>query len=494
MGFLNTMISATKAATSGRAVALLAAISVTCTPVVGIAQKAPTAKAPAKAPARKAPATPAQAGTTAATGTPDNTVSDASVPDVGLNIPDNLQLYGKFDPNIRKPTAIVNETVITGTDVDQRLALAVAINGWKLNAEDTARLRTQTLNQIIDETLQIQEAKAADVTISPAELTQSFTGVAKNFKMTPDKMRTYLRQVGSSERSLRRQIEGELAWQRYLRRKVEPTVNVSEEEVKGILKRLQDSKGTEEYHVNEIYISAAPDQAPQIAASIQQMIGKIQKGEAPFGYFARTFSEATTKSVDGDLGWVRSSQLPDELARAAETMQVGQIAGPIAVAGGFSVIYLVDKRQVLTADPRDARLALKQITVRFPAGTTQAQATQRVSAFADATKSIQGCGDVAKVAASLGGDVVDSDSATIRDLPPALQDIMLKLAVGQSTPPFGSAQDGVRALVLCGKDEPRGGDLPDASRLQGQMEQQRVNLRAQQLLRDLRRDAIVEYR
>jgi peptidyl-prolyl cis-trans isomerase SurA len=137
---------------------------------------------------------------------------------------------------------------------------------------------------------------------------------------------------------------------------------------------------------------------------------------------------------------------------------------------------------------------LKQITVRFPAGTTQAQATQRVTAFAEATKSIQGCGDVAKVAATLGGDVVDSDSATIRDLPPALQEILLKLAVGQSTPPFGSAQDGVRALVLCGKDEPRGGDLPDASRLQGQMEQQRVNLRAQQLLRDLRRDAIVEYR
>ncbi|MEG3122516.1 peptidylprolyl isomerase [Sphingomonas sp. GB1N7] len=492
------MISVTKAVKTGRAVALLAALSVTCTPIGGMAQKAPKAKAPAKTPATKTPsakAPAAQADPRAPDGAaPENTVADNGVPDVGLNIPDNLQLYGKLDPNVRKPTAIVNETVITGTDVDQRLALAVAINGWKLSPEDTARLRTQTLNQLIDETLQIQEAKASEVVITPAELSQSFNGVAKNFSRSPEQMRTYLRQVNSSERSLKRQIEGELAWQRYLRRKVEPTVNVSEEEVKSILKRLQDSKGTQEYHVNEIYIHAEPAQAAQIAASITQMIDKIQKGEAPFGYFARTFSEATTKSVDGDLGWVRSSQLPDELARAAESMQVGQIAGPIAVAGGFSVLYLVDKRQVLTADPRDAKLALKQITVRFPAGTTQTQATERVAAFAAATKAMQGCGDVAKVAASLGGDVVDSDSATIRDLPPALQDIMLKLAVGQSTPPFGSAQDGVRALVLCGRDEPRGGDLPNSSRLQEQMEQQRVNLRAQQLLRDLRRDAIVEYR
>ena len=474
--------------------ALLAAISVTCTPVGGLAQKAPAKSADKPAPGKRAPATSAPTKGAPGNAAPSDIVSDNSVPDVGLNIPDNLQLYGKVDPNVRKPTAIVNETVITGTDVDQRLALAVSINQWKLSPEDTARLRTQTLNQLIDETLEIQEAKASEVTIPAAELSKSFAGVAKNFNMTPDKMRVYLRQVGSSERSLRRQIEGELAWQRYLRRKVEPTVNVSDEEVKGILKRLQDSKGTEEYHVNEIYISATPDRTEQVAASERQMIEKIQKGEAPFGYFARTYSETSTKSVDGDLGWVRSSQLPDELARAVETMQVGQIAGPIPVAGGFSIIYLTDKRQVLTADPRDAKLALKQITVRFPAGTTQAQASARVTAFAAATKAMQGCGDVAKVTAGLGGDVVDSDSATIRDLPPALQEIMLKLAVGESTPPFGSAQDGVRALVLCGKDEPRGGDLPNASRLQDQMEQQRVNLRAQQLLRDLRRDAIVEYR
>jgi peptidyl-prolyl cis-trans isomerase SurA len=422
------------------------------------------------------------------------TVSDDSVPGVGLNIPDNMQLYGKFDPNVRKPTAIVNDTVITGTDVDQRVALIVAANQLKLTDDDRMKLRTQILNQLIDESLQIQEAKANDITITQAELTQSFSGVAKNFKKSPDDMRVYLRQVGSSERSLKRQIEGELAWQRFLRRRVEPNVNVGEEEVKAILDRLQASRGTEEYHVNEIYLSATPERAAQVAGTLRQMIEKIQKGEAPFGYFARSFSEASTRAVGGDLGWVRSSQLPDALGKAADTMQVGQIAGPIEVPGGFSILYLVDKRQVLTADPRDARLSLKQLTVRFPPGTTQATASSRVSAFATATKAIQGCGDVAKVAAQIDAEVVDSDAVSIRDLPPALQEIMIKMQVGQSTPPFGTAEDGVRALVMCGRDEPANGNLPRAEALQGQIEQQRVNLRAQQLLRDLRRDAIVEYR
>ncbi len=71
---------------------------------------------------------------------------------------------------------------------------------------------------------------------------------------------------------------------------------------------------------------------------------------------------------------------------------------------------------------------------------------------------------------------------------------MLQLQIGQATPPFGSAESGVRALVLCGRDDPQSGQLPSSDQIQNQLQQQRVNLRAQQKLRDLRRDAVVEYR
>ncbi len=175
-------------------------------------------------------------------------------------------------------------------------------------------------------------------------------------------------------------------------------------------------------------------------------------------------------------------------------MKVGEIAGPIEVPGGFSIIYLVDKRKVLEADARDAVLTLKQLSVKFPAGTTKDQASTRVATFAKATQDIRGCGDVAKVAATLGAEVVDNASVQVRALPTPLQDIMLKLQIGQSTPPFGSVQEGIRTLVLCGRDDAKGGNLPSTEGLRNKMEQDRVNLRAQQMLRDLRRDAVVEYR
>lgn len=423
------------------------------------------------------------------------TVPDQALPDnTGLNIPANLQIFGPPNPDVRKATAIVNDSVITGTDVDQRAALIQAANNIKLSDEDRNRLRLQVLRQLIDELLQIQQAKTADITITTAELDQSFDRIAKNFNQSPAQFRKFVIAQGSSERSIRRQIEGELAWRRYLQRRVEPFVNVGEEEVKAILDRLQAAKGTEEYHLNEIYLAATPDRTEQVFANARQLIAEIQKGQAPFAYYARNFSEASTRGVGGDLSWIRLSQLPEQLAAGAQGMQVGQVAGPIATPGGFSVLYLVDKRQVLTADPRDARLSLKQMTIKFAPGTTQARAGQRTAEFAKVTQSLQGCGSVEKIAQSIGAEVVNNDAVRIRDLPAPLQTIMIGLQVGQSTPPFGSPTEGVRTLVLCGRDDVAAGQLPGADQIQNQLEQQRVNLRAQQALRDLRRDAVIEYR
>ena len=422
------------------------------------------------------------------------TVQDQSVPETSLDLPANLQIFGKLDPNVRKPTAVVNEAVITGTDVDQRVALFVAAQGGdiKLTNEERDRIRLQVLRQLIDETLEIQEAKANDISVTSDEVNQFYARVAPNFKQTPDKLGAYLRSHGSSDRALRRQIEGEIAWNRYLRRKIE--VNVSEAEVNATLARLKAQQGTDEFELREIYLKADPSNQQQVFANARQIIAGMEGGKNTFDYYARNFSDSTTKVNGGDLGWVKLSTLPDTLAAAVQQMQVGQIGGPIDSPGGFSIIYLSDKRQIGAADPRDARLSLKQITVRFPAGLTEAQAGQRVQAFGTQIKALQGCGTVEKVASGIGAEVIDNASVRIRDLPAPLQDLMLRLQVGQATPPFGSADQGVRTLVLCGRDEARAAELPRADQVQSQIEESRVNLRAQQKLRDLRRDAVVEYR
>ena len=74
-----------------------------------------------------------------------------------------------------------------------------------------------------------------------------------------------------------------------------------------------------------------------------------------------------------------------------------------------------------------------------------------------------------------------------------MQQSLLALAQGESTPPFGSVAEGVRMLMLCGRDDPKAASGPSFDELMSQMEDDRVNKRAQMYLRDLRRDAIIEY-
>lgn len=439
--------------------------------------------------------------TTVAAGTlVAQTVPDAQVPSTGLNLPQNLQIFGKADPNVRKPTAIVNGAVLTGTDVDQRMAMTIGLseiqNGRKVNlpADQVDQVKLQMLRELVDDTLKVQEAKANDITIPQAQVDQSYVRVARNFNKSPDELTKLLRSMGSSDRALKRQLEGDLAWNRLLSKKVTPQVNVSEDEAKAILARLEASKGTEEYHLSEIFLRVdASRPAEEVVEASRKMIEQM-RGGAPFEYFARNFSDASTKAVGGDLDWVRLDVLPKELQTAALGLQVGQIAGPIEVPGGYSILYLVDKRQVLTVDPRDAKLALRQLTVKFPAGISEAQANQRGSAVAAAVKRINGCGSVAKIADEIGAEVVDNDSISARELPPALQEVILKMQIGQSTPIFGDPKEGVRAFVLCGRDDPKAANLPTTEQIQARLEDQRVNLRAQRMLRDLRRDAVVEYR
>lgn len=410
-----------------------------------------------------------------------------------LNLPNDVAVFGKFDPTIRKATAIVNGFIITDTDVDQRLNLVLAANGQKVSTEERDRLRLQVLRNLIDETLQIQEAKSNDVTVPSSDIDQTFQRVAGQFKNTPDQFTAFLKSKGSSANSIRRQIEGELAWQRLLDRKVQPFVNVGDDEVKQVIARLNASKGAKEYHVGEIFLSATPQTDAQVHANADRVMDQIRKGGS-FVAYARQYSEASTAAVGGDLGWVRAEQLPDAIAQILPEMQPGTVSPPIAVPGGYSIIAVQDTRQVLMSDPRDAVLSLKQMTITFPKGTTQDQAGPRVAAFAEATQKMGGCGGAKDVAAKLDADVVENDNIRIRDLPPVLQTQMTAMSTGQATTPFGSVTEGVRVLVLCGRDDPEVAGKPSFDQIYNQMEQERVDLRARRYLRDLRRDAVIEYR
>jgi peptidyl-prolyl cis-trans isomerase SurA len=410
-----------------------------------------------------------------------------------LGLPTDVSILGNSDPNVRKATAVVNGFVITGTDVDQRAALLIAANEREISPEELERVKMQVLRNLIDETLQIQAAETQEITIPQAEIDQSYARVsAQNFGQDESAMAEYLRSIGSSPQSLKRQIHGELAWSRLLRRKFAPFVNVSADEVNDLIQRLEANRGTDEYRLGEIFLQATPETAAQVRGNAQQIVDQLRQGGS-FVAYARQLSQASTAAVGGDLGWISLPQLKNpQLETVVGEMSPGQLVGPLEIPGGYWIGLLIDKRQVLTADPRDAVLSLKQIALDFT-GVPEAERTPRLESFLAGVQQLRGCGDAEAGASALGATVVTNDEIAARALPEQLQQLVLNLQLGQVTPPFGSFEEGVRVLMLCGRDDPQAASGPDFETLMGQLEEERIQRRAQRYLRDLRNDAYIEY-
>ncbi len=426
--------------------------------------------------------------------TPANgqTVADETIAEAKLDIPGGEFLFKRNDPNVRRATAIVNGEIITGTDIDQRIMLLTNGDMSQVPEEQREQLRIEILGQLVDESLRIQEAEANELEVSDAEIADYIRRVAEqNFKMSVPDTEKHLTKIGSSMASLRKQVKAELAWNRVLGRNVTPFINVSDDEVNAKLEQLEASKGKVEYRLGEIFLSANDQNREQVYENARKLLEQLRAG-APFPDMARQYSEATTAAAGGDLGFVKLNQVQQALATAAVEMNQNEIVA-VPVPAGVYLLLLIDKRQIGMADPRDSTLELKQISVDFPKGMTEAQAGPLVKRFAEETAKINGCGAADGIAQGLDAVVVNRDNIRIGDLPPALQQVMLGLSVGQSTPPYGSLEDGVRVFVLCGRNAPKAVASKSFDQIMAEIEDERIERRAQLYMRSIRRDAIIEY-
>lgn len=404
----------------------------------------------------------------------------------------DIVVLGDVDPKVRKAMVIVNGAVITDLDIAQRLRLIEIANGRPFSQEQRERIRYQVLNNLIDEKLQIDAAAEKDLKIEDKDIEERFDIVARNFRKSPGEFSDYLKKSGTSKKTLTDQIHSEIAWSKVLRRKVEPFINVGDDEVQAIVDRIQASKGQNEFHLAEILLTANADNENTIRDRVQNLEQELRAGSS-FVAYARQYSEAATAGVGGDLGWVQLAQLAPELRDVVGQMKVGDLSPPVRVSNGYMIVYLRERREIGGKDPLDTVVTAKQVRVPLPKDTSDASMKPLVDKLTRITAR-GGCGKTEDMARDIGGTASDVPQLRIRDLPPGLQNTVQRLQVGEATPPFATQQD-IRVLVLCGKDESQAEmQGPSFDEIYAQLNEQRVSMAARRLMRDLRRDAIVDYR
>lgn len=400
----------------------------------------------------------------------------------------------KQNQDVQRIVAVVNDEIVSQYDVDLRLNLVLSSTGAFNDPEERRRLRQQILRGLVDEKLQIQEAKDNDIKIKKEDIEKAVTDLGRQNGLERGQFEDYLLSIGTDISTIKQRVKAELSWNEVVGRRLASRLSISDAEVQGVIQRMKASAGEPEYLLAEIYlIIPSPDRAAEVRHTARRLVDQLRNG-ASFAALARQFSDGATAAVGGDLGWMPSDQLQPEIKKVLEKMPKGRIAEPIETAGGVYIIFMRDRRKVLDVDPMKINLNLSQIVLGIAADALPEEIKALMAMARARAANITSCKDVPKTAQDLGAiDFGNIGNVKLGELPPAISLAVENLKQGQASEPVIRGGKDVRIFVVCARTQPEV-KIPDYDTIESQLSRERLALMARRYLRDLRRDAIVDYR
>ncbi|MCW0181146.1 MAG: peptidylprolyl isomerase [Zavarzinia sp.] len=389
--------------------------------------------------------------------------------------------------------AVVNDEMVSAFDVEQRVRLLLVTTGVPYSPEAARAARLTALRSLVDEALELQEARKQGVTITEEQVEQSFQQVLQSNKVTLEQFDQLMKQAGTSATTLKRQLRAELAWNQVVSRRYQGRLSVGAEQIQAAVDRIKANAGRPESLVSELMVAVDnPEQEGPARALAQQLFDQI-RGGARFSALARQYSQAPSAANGGDIGWILPGQLSSELDDTLGQMQVNSISPPVRAPGGWYILGIRDRRQTQPPPPEVVLVELKQLFVPANISADAATIDQLTAQLNDVKSSISGCSVPRNVLDSLPDATFgDVGRLNIKDLPVEYRNAIDGLKVGEAGGPVRST-DGLHLLVLCGRDDQtQNAMMRDA--VQRSLEDQQMAMLARRYLRDLRRTATIEVR
>ena len=393
--------------------------------------------------------------------------------------------------NVLRIAAVVNDDVISVFDLQNRLGLVALSSGLQLDRETQQRLLPQVMRSMIDEKLQLQAAEEAGVRVTDREIEEAMEDLAGRNNMTLDNLRNFLAGRRIDPNAMRQQIEPQIAWAKYVQRRLRRDVRVGEDEIDEEMERLRQVADQPQRRVYEIFLSVDnPDREDEVRQNAERLVSQI-RGGADFDSLARNFSQSSTAPQGGDLGWVAAGQLEPQLDEVVQQLEPGMISRPIRTVAGYYLLYVTDKR-VEGIDPLDAQIDLAQLTVRPPPDDADAKELVRQE-LAQRVGTLGGCDDLQ----ALGEERDDASYAQAQgvrlgDLPEGVREAVAPLSKGNATLPI--ERGGSFVIVSVCEREDAKTNLPSREEVEQRLLTERLDLRARRELRALRRAAYVDVR
>jgi peptidyl-prolyl cis-trans isomerase SurA len=253
-------------------------------------------------------------------------------------------VFGAALPAAAATTKVtVNGTNITDFQIAQRLKL------FQLEGRSG---REGATRELIDEALMIQEAERLGIQITDQQVSDAILNVARNIKLSVDKLREVLNASGVNMDTLRDRLRAALAWQQVTGSVIAARVQISDLELTQQAEGMVEESTSYDYVLKEILFlttggrsaSSRTAEANQYRRSFTGCDGAVQ------------LSLSYTDAAVVDIGRRHATQLPDAIANELAGINTGGITKPRVVDNGVSLLAVCSK-----ASARDLTFIKDQI-------------------------------------------------------------------------------------------------------------------------------------
>jgi peptidyl-prolyl cis-trans isomerase SurA len=404
-----------------------------------------------------------------------------------------LALAGAAAAQETRIAAVVNNDIVTADDVDGRLTLLMRTSGIPDTPQNRQQLQRRVLQQLIDEKLEMQEAKRFKVVADKGEVERALTNIEARNNMPKGGLDQYLKSAGIPRSTLVDQVSASIIWNKVVEGRYSSDVSVSDTEVNDEIARLKADIGKPQSHVAEIFLAIDnPTQEPEIKALAERLIQQI-RGGAQFPAVAQQFSQSPSAATGGDIGWVTPSQFGPPLDEAIAAMKPGEMSYPIRTSAGYYILYLVDRRTPGQVSVDDTQLSLVEVVLPVAANATPQQQQKVLAQAQNISDTAKSCDDMAKIAKEQAPQTsTQSPAVRAGDLPPDVKNLVLGLKVSEPSKPLPT-RGGVGVIMVCKRADPTAA-LPTQDQVYDELMHARLDQISRRYLRDLRRSAYVDIR
>jgi len=391
--------------------------------------------------------------------------------------------------------AVVNDEVISVADLRSRLRMVMLSSNLADSPETRQRVAAQVLRTIVDEKLQMQEAKRQNITATDEEINKAFAQIEKQNNMQAGQLDQVLKSHGIERGALVDQLTASIVWTKLVRRLVSQTSVVSDEEIDYALKRAKETANEPQSRVAEIFLAVdSPQQDDDVRRLAERLTEQMRQG-ARFSAVAQQFSQSATAAVGGDIGWVRAEQLSPELGKAVAQLRPGELSPPIRTGAGYYLVLVLDRRAGGSAGPGDNLVHLVQIVFPLPPQAPEPVRRAAIAEAQNAKTTAKNCEELLRIGKEKGSAQLSSEGRLrVDQVAPGMRSVVLGLEAGQTSPPIVQ-KNGVGVIMMCEKAAaPTAPTVPSRDDIGETLMRQRLDTLARRYMRDLRRTAFVDVR